>query len=370
MNKHCALLFLTVIPSPYQQQLFRALAEDGSIDISVFYYVATESNRLWKPPVLASHERVLPGRTFHFLGPSAHFNPGVIGELRRHRHSLVVVSDYSALTAQLAMWYLTLTGRPWVFWGEMPGMREGLSRKLLRSMLMLPIRLGASAVCAIGEVAVARYRKVLGDHKKIFNIPYFCDLAPFKANRTARNARVTLLYSGQFIERKGLDVLLDAFVNVADDIPELDLLLVGGSEDSPYLKVIPERLRGRVRAAGFFQNHELPAIYAQADIFVLPSRHDGWGVVVNEALGAGLPIIVSDRVGAARDLVRQGENGYVFESENVAQLAGYIRQLAASSELRKAYGRISAEQAEKFGLDEGVRRWKNVCEQLQERPVR
>ena len=79
------------------------------------------------------------------------------------------------------------------------------------------------------------------------------------------------------------------------------------------------------------------AIFAAADAFVLPSRHDGWGVVVNEALGAGLPIIVSDRVGA-RDLVQHGGNGFITSVGDIDGLAGALLKLAQSEELRKSYG--------------------------------
>jgi len=361
MASRCKLLFLTVMPSPYQRQLFNALAADLGLDINVLYYAAGTSDRSWKMPELTSFERVLPGKVLHLLGPSAHFNPGIVNELRHTGDSLVVVSDYSALTAQLAMWFLTLTRRPWVYWGEMPGMREGRLRGLVRSLLMLPVRLGADAVCAIGEIAVQRYRAAIGTDIPIFNIPYFCDLQPFGRQREDHDPRVVVLFSGQFIDRKGLDVLLDAFAMLAAEIPELELLLLGGDDSSPYLERVPDQFRSRVKAAGFIQSDDLPALFAQADIFVLPSRHDGWGVVVNEALGAGLPIIVSDRVGSARDLVEPGHNGLVFESENVAQLADCIRRLASSSDLRRSWGQASRALSERFGLDEGVRRWKSLC---------
>lgn len=364
MDKRFRLLFLTVMPSPYQRQLFRAMAAESEIEVTVLYYISSASDRSWCLSELAPYEKIMAGWTLHFLGPSVHFNPKIINEVNRHRKSLVVVSDYSALTAQVAMWYMTLIGRPWVFWGEMPGIRDGVVRNLFRQLLMLPVRFGAAAICAIGKTAVDRYRSILGSRKIIYNIPYYCDLSPFRSVDKIHSSRLLLLYCGQFIERKGLDVLLGAFSKVADEIPALDLLLVGGNDDSPYIKNVPERLRGRVRAGGFFQNNELSQLYAQADIFVLPSRHDGWGVVVNEALGSGLPIIVSDRVGSAQDLVIHGENGFVFESGNSDQLADYIKRLAVSKELRSEFGRVSAELAKGFDLDEGVRRWVSVCEKF------
>lgn len=359
----CCPLFLTVMPSPYQQQLFSALAAAPDIELSVWYYTAGAADREWSAAKLSTFERILPGRTLSRLGGSAHFNPGILRELRGH-NGPVVVSDYSAPTAQLAMWYLTLARRPWAYWGEMPGMRRGFLRGVLRSLLMLPLRLGARAVCAIGEMAAERYGETLGRSKQVFNIPYFCDLQPYlSAPRTPRQG-VTVLYCGQFIHRKGLDVLLSAFAKVAGDLPELHLKLVGGVASAVGLERLPEEARSRVSVEGFIQPADLPGLYAAADVLVLPSRHDGWGLVVNEALGAGLPVVVSDRVGAGRDLVKDGENGFVFPSGDVDALASCLVRLAESEALRKRFGHASRERAASFGLDEGVRRWRAALEHL------
>ena len=98
-------------------------------------------------------------------------------------------------------------------------------------------------------------------------------------------------------------------------------------------------------------------------MFVLPSRHDGWGVVVNEAIGAGLPIIVSDRVGA-RDLVENGVNGFITIAGNVDSLASALFKLARSHALRESFGRSSANRAAQWDVDEGVRRWVELSDQV------
>src|SRR5204863_7012159 len=100
------------------------------------------------------------------------------------------------------------------------------------------------------------------------------------------------------------------------------LLLVGREAELPsLLAALPESVRARVRYAGFQAPESLPGFFAQADVFVLPSRYDGRGVVVNQALGAGLPVVVSDHAGAAHDLVRPLENGYHFPAGNSEALA-------------------------------------------------
>jgi glycosyltransferase involved in cell wall biosynthesis len=94
--------------------------------------------------------------------------------------------------------------------------------------------------------------------------------------------------------------------------------------------------------------------YAAADVFALLSRHETWGVVVNEAAASALPLLLSDRVGAACDLVREGENGAVVRAGDVAQAATVLRELAGDAEQRRAFGRRSRELVNGWGYDESV----------------
>lgn len=310
----------------------------------------------------------MPGRTFRTLGSSAHWNASVISRIKESGADLVVVSDYSAPTAQLAMRYLAHTGRPFVFWGEVPGFsKRSRFGSWLRGCLQAPIRASAG-IAAIGEVAAEAYRDLFPG-KPIFNIPYFCNLEPYQTASASKSPRsgdvIEVLFSGQMIDRKGVDVLLTAFIEAAATNPKLRLKLLGsGPEKARYMAMVPTNLHNRVDFAGHKEPLELPAIFAAADIFCLPSRHDGWGVVVNEALGAGLPILVSDAVGAGRDLVRDGVNGLVTPAGDVPSLAAAISRLASDNDLRSTMAENSRQLAKCWGLDEGSRRWQQAAEQV------
>jgi glycosyltransferase involved in cell wall biosynthesis len=281
--------------------------------------------------------------------------------LKNESSDLFVLSDYSAPTTQIAMRVLSRRKKRWVFWGEVPGLnRRGRLGSALRQLLQLPIANGASAVAAIGSEAVEAYQ-MLFPGIRVFNIPYFCDLSQFRTAAMGRQTRgkgtVDVLFSGQLIERKGADVLIRAFAEICDLVPEMRLRLVGtGPGLDALIEMIPFGCRDRIHFLGFQQPAAMPKIFAEADIFVLPSRHDGWGVVVNEALGAGLPIIVSDRVGA-RDLVENGCNGFITAAGEVDVLASALLKLTQSGALRQTLGRSSAERASHWDVDEGVRRW-------------
>jgi glycosyltransferase involved in cell wall biosynthesis len=367
------VLFLTVMPSPYQRELFNALDSDGRTEIRVLYCARHVYGRNWHIPALNTYEEVLPGKTINWLGPSAHFNPGIIRILRDDNSDLFVLSDYSALTTQMAMRYLNWRRKRWVFWGEVPGLhRRGPVGGFVRRQLQRPMR-GAVAVAAIGSQAVEAYKKLFPEIP-VFNIPYFCDLVPFNTAARQRgkkvNSAVVILFSGQFIERKGVDVLIRAFAQIARQAAALELHLLGTGPGLESLRQsIPTDLANRIHFLGFKQVSEIPAIFATADIFVLPSRHDGWGVVVNEALGSGLPIIVSDRVGA-RDLVENGRNGLITRAGNVEELADALLQLGRSSEMRRTFAAASIEIATRWGIEEGVRRWIELYDYAHSKPLK
>jgi glycosyltransferase involved in cell wall biosynthesis len=259
---------------------------------------------------------------------------------------------------------------PWVFWGEVPGMRRlGFAGRTLRTVAQYHAVHWPDAIAAIGTGAANEYRRLARPGCAVFNIPYHTDLTSFlEQPRPTSSGKVRILYCGQLIERKGLDNLLDAFVSLADEFPELELQLVGeGPLRKSLADRVPVHLKDRVELAGFQGIDQLPRFFAAADIFVLPSLHDGWGVVVNQALAAGLPIVCSNAVGAAVDLVSPGQNGFVVPPADAAALAVAIRDLASSRERRAAYGNCSRERAHDWTPRRGVDRWVELAERVLER---
>lgn len=128
-----------------------------------------------------------------------------------------------------------------------------------------------------------------------------------------------ILYVGQLILRKRVDLLLQAFSELA--LPSARLRIIGKGEEEANLQRLASEL-GIAAQVSFSQglpNARIVAAMAAADVLVLPSRFDGWGAVVNEALMVGTPVICSDRCGAS-DVIENGRNGYVFEAGNAGAL--------------------------------------------------
>lgn len=362
------ILFLTVIPSPYQRQLFDRLSKAQVFDVRVLYYSIGAHDRQWEHPELSAFESVMPGTRLRWMGGSAYLNPRVLSWMSEANADVVVVSDYSAPTAQIAMRALGLRRNAWVFWGEAPGInRRGRIGSFLRAQLQAPLA-SAKAIAAIGSRAVSAY-EALFPGKMVFNIPYFCDLAPYqeekRSSAPSHDDSVNILFSGQLIARKGCDILLEAFSKVSPRHPQARLTLLGGGPERSKLEgMIPDALRDRVVFLGHRQPFELPDIFASAHVFCLPSRYDGWGVVINEAIGAGLPIVVSDSVGAGRDLVRDGVNGYVTRTGDHEQLAQALGRIVGDPQLRARQAAASEAMAREWGLEQGVSRWLMAADTL------
>lgn len=161
------------------------------------------------------------------------------------------------------------------------------------------------------------------------------------------------LSSNRFIERKGLPTLLHAYAAYRSEASApWRLVLLGDGPLRGPLEHMASDTEG-VTFAGFLQIQDLPVYYARAGAYVHPALADQWGLVVNEAMAAGLPVIVSTGAGCAPDLVDKGGNGFTVPPDDPAALADRLRQVAAlSPSEREAMGARSREIIAGFGLEE------------------
>jgi glycosyltransferase involved in cell wall biosynthesis len=253
----------------------------------------------------------------------------------------------------------SLRAVPWIFMGEKLGQRRASWHEALSAPLHR-----AAGIAAVGTWAQDDYRKRFPE-PQCFCLPYYCDLASFMAQpRRSPGAEVVFLFCGQMIARKGVDLLLAAFAQMDNS----RLILVGREAELPeMLSKLSQQARERVEYAGFQPPEALPQLFARADVFVLPSRYDGWGVVMNQAIAAGLPVICSDQAGAGHDLIEEGVNGTRFRAGDVDALARAMRQFTKEPGLIRPYGDASRKKAREWTPDVGAARWIDAVETVLER---
>jgi glycosyltransferase involved in cell wall biosynthesis len=360
MKRRHKATFVTIVPSPYQRDLFGALAARDDVDLDVYYMEAASPDSPWPKKPLRSFERIMPGFWMPFGAARGHLNWGLPDS---SQSDVIVLSSFTSLTGQYLM-RSSLRKTPWIFWGERLRENAGVKDVIQRSLAAPLAR--AAAIVGIGRMAEQDYHRRFPNVAH-FCIPYHCDLSDFFDVQRQRHpaAPVVFLFCGQMIARKGLDLLLAAFDRLVATGANVQLLLIGREADLPrFIQAVSASARERIRYEGFQAPESLPEYFGKSDVFVLPSRHDGWGVVVNQALAAGLPVITSDAVGAGLDLVENGVNGMCVPANDVESLYRALETVAASPETATRWGQKSREKALTVTPEVGADKWVRVFDAL------
>ena len=357
-------------PTPYRAPLLDRVAALPELDLTVVYAAETVARRTWhvepRHPAVYLRGVRLPGAET-ILHHDYPVTPGVARALGRIRPDVVVVSGWSTFVAQAAIAWCRLRRVPYLLVVEShdEGPRAGWRRKV-KGTVVPPIVRGASGVLVTGTLA-RRSMVVRGaspERVRVFantiDVEAFGERADRLAARRpelrealgASQDDVVVLSVARLVPEKGLDVLLRAVAETGD--PRLVLVLAGAGSERDRLETLARELGVRLVLAGDRPWERIVEIYVAADVFALLSEREPWAVVVNEAASCGLPLVLSDRVGAAHDLLRDGENGVLLPAGDVAAAAGALRRLASDPALRAAYGARSRELARGWGYGPSV----------------
>ena len=332
------IALLTEIPAPYRIPLFNALAE--RVDLRVLFLAERDPRRafyeLHEDEWRFEHRR-LRGRQVRRGGRWIVLSRGVLRELRRFRPDAVAVGGWNQPAFWLALAYCRLRRIPLLVWIESTA-RDARSEARPLALARSAMVRGAAGAFVPGSASAA-YARSLGV-ALVETAPNAIDASIFEQAAVDRGGRaqVTFLYVGRLDLEKGLDTLLEAF----RDVPG-ELVLVGQGNEEARLRRLAD---ARVRFEGPKDRDELVAYYRDADVFVLPSRSEPWGMVLNEAAAAGLPLVATEESGAAHDLV--DGNGFRVPAGDVTALRDALRRLADDPELRASCGERSRELARRF----------------------
>ncbi len=161
-----------------------------------------------------------------------------------------------------------------------------------------------------------------------------------KGMSSGSDKHIVFLYVGRLEIHKGISDLLEAFINLVNEGRKCRLIIVGDGS----LRDLVESARNThntIEYLGRLSGESLMYAYSRVDVFILPSRVEPWGLVINEAMSAGLAVITTDNVGCVDDLVRDGKNGYIVPSASPARLAEAMRTFIHQPEMAVSMGQIS-----------------------------
>lgn len=344
------IAFIDYFPTHYRLGLYEAIARRADAD---FFFFSDERERWWNPRLAlggsnAFHEVTL--RRFRVAGES--FMPGVARRILAHRYDAVIKSPNGRVMLPMVYGAARASGTGFVLWTGMWMHPETTFHRMSKPLLENIYR-GAGAVVAYGDHVRQFVLETPGvEPAKVFVAGQAVRPDRFEKIVHADNPeRPEILYVGQFVERKGLSYLLDAFDGLADT--NATLRLVGSGADEGVLR---DRIAAnpRIELVGHRSQDELPEDLARARCLVLPSittnlDKEPWGLVVNEAMHAGIPVVVTDAVGAAAGgMARDGRNGFVVPERDAAALSTALRRLVTDAELAARLGAAGREDAAEF----------------------
>jgi len=335
-----SLCVVTPQPTPYRDPFWNTVAEQPGVELDVFYCYAKGDDRPWEIDwPFKFHAEVLPGRAW--LGPhNGYWNPSILKKLRAKRYDAIILGGYNHFTMLAAAWYATKKRIPYLVMCEsFHGLKRARYRKTLKTPLVRWVVGGAAGILPTGQLAREYLISYGGRADRCAFVPNSPDLDSLRhtafalyPNRQVIRESMNLgsepvvLFVGRLINKKGVDILLEAFARVVQNVPS-QLLIAGDGPERTKLEEQAARLRvnDRVHFVGFQQPKDLPRFYCAADLFVLPSRTEPWGVVVMEALASGLPVVVSNLVGCYPDVINDDQVGRVVAPEDPHSLAEVMR---------------------------------------------
>ena len=382
--------YLVSHPIQYQAPLLRRISQEPDIDLKVFFgsNFSVRGYRdagfgvdvKWDVPLLDGYRyEFLPvlreGERLSVMSP---LSRGIFSRLRGGRgerpYDVLWVHGYATANALHGMLAAKALGIPVLLRAESwlgDRVRSGAKLAAKESFFAV-LRHLVDGVMPIGTLNEAYWRRYLGEEMPMFLMPYAVDNQYFQERSRAaamdRGAlqaelgldagRPVILFASKLQERKNCADLIAAYARLSPGAgvePVPYLLVVGDGEQRAALErqAASTGLRS-IRFLGFQNQSELPKFFELADVFVLPSRHEPWGLIVNEVMNAARASVISDDVGCQPDLITDGVEGCVFRTGDVEGLENALRRVLATPETAKAMGENALARINRWGFEEDV----------------
>jgi glycosyltransferase involved in cell wall biosynthesis/peptidoglycan/xylan/chitin deacetylase (PgdA/CDA1 family) len=321
-------------PSPHMVALLNALAERDDCSAEVIYLGRVSPNRKWGMHLSNLAYRFLRGLTFMTSG--LQINPGLFNTIQKMCIDVWVINTcYDSPSTLVAAWWLGRGSTPWVYMNEPPRPRNQFI-SVFKSLLLRFVLGRAWGIIGMGERAVAMYRMFLKDDRPMTSIPYYINLEDFFsipiADAPIDGHPLKFLTCCQMIQRKGIDVLFKACERLKNMNWQLTLVGDGPLRHALENEFIQHFPPGCINFVGEVSYEKRHLAFSGQHVFVLPSRWDGWGMVVPEALAAGLPVVATDQVISAHEFVINEVNGFVVPVNDPLALADKMEYFIRNSE--------------------------------------
>ncbi len=353
---------VTNIVPPYRAALFNEIGR--AAELTVLVSARREKGREWRAPENEARRfrmEVLPGVHWNVRDRTVHVSAGLGGALERIDPDVVVGSSFNP-NCLAALAFARARGKRALLWSEATAYSErvGCLRRRFRKFLVAK----ADAVIASGADA-REYLLGLGAAPERCFVavnaapPPAAQLLPAIRERAA-GVRFglpgfVLLYAGRFVPEKGIAVLLHAYRELRSAVPATLVMMGAGPMEREVRQYREKHRLADLRVVGFQDEVSKWIYYHAADALVLPAEGEVWGMVINEALIAGLPVLSSRFAGAARDLVSDGVTGFVIDPMTPPHLAATLARMAADPRSLTGLRANARERVGRYTIDNAAR---------------
>jgi 1,2-diacylglycerol 3-alpha-glucosyltransferase len=358
------LVILTEIISPYRIPLFNALAEHPEVDLHVIFLAETDPSlrqwRVYKEEIQFSYQVLSSWRKqlgrFNIL-----LNRDVTRSLAAAAPDAILCGGYNYVASWQALSWAQSRDILFLLWSE-SHLRELRRGNALVEFLKTEFLKRCDGFVVPGQAAHEYLVAQKIRPKIIFTAPNAVDndlfaSAAVKARQDERASRQQLnlperyfLFVGRLVREKGVFELLDAYAKLDEQLRRQIGLVFAG--DGGYRQELETKAAsvspGIVKFIGFAHREQLANYYALAEILILPTHTDTWGLVVNEAMACGLPVILSSAAGCGPDLVKENWNGVIVPAKDVSALTSAMSRLATQPDVCRMMGANSAHYVSRY----------------------
>lgn len=281
---------------------------------------------------------------------------------------IILIDIYSTPTAILAILYMRAKNIPFILSADGGFIKDGLGfKEKLKRMLIT----SASLYISSGKATTNYLRFYGAPEDRILYSPFTSisnkdilkkilteeEKTEIKCKNSIKEKNI-ILAVGQYIPRKGFDILLKAASNL--NIDDLGIYIIGGKPTENYLFLRSKCSECKIYFVDFKAKDELVDYFKMADVFVLPTREDIWGLVINEAMAYGLPIITTEKCIAGMELVVNGENGFIIPIEDYIELSNKINKLFSNKELKKNISKNNLKKIKNYTIEEMTKKHNEI----------
>jgi glycosyltransferase involved in cell wall biosynthesis len=358
------LLILSEIIAPYRIPVFNALSRHEDIELHVVFLSETDSAlrrwRIYKDEICFSYE-VLQSWRIRSGKQSLLLNWGLRSCLKKFVPDAIICGGYNYFASWEALSWTRRHPAELILWAESNG-EDIRGREPWVEALKARFLAGCDWFVVPGSASRTYLESLRSSPKKIVTAPNAVDNHWFQVQADSvrfRDAEFRtqyrlpdryLLFVGRLIREKGIFDLLDAYSKLEGELRrKVGLVFAGDGQCLPELRELARRISpGNICFPGFVHREDLAGFYALAEASILPTHSDPWGLVVNEAMACGLPVIVSSVAGCATDLVDDGWNGYIVPPRDQERLGEALTSILTNPMLQKEMGTRSTKRISNY----------------------